>query len=136
MASLINILAGGLVVKTKEIENVMILELEGEIRRGGGDEPTLHEFMKAELEKGKRNFILNLEHVKFIDSFGLGEILASSISVHNLGGKLKWACLPRKIHVIFEATVISPPWYIWPEDGVPYDTVEAALESFGVNLRK
>lgn len=123
-------------MKTKEIENVMILELEGEIRRGGGDKPTLHQFMKAELEKGKRGFILNLEHVKFIDSFGLGEMMASFVSVLNFGGKLKWACLPEKIRMIFEVTVISPPWYFLPEDSILYDTVIAALESFGVNVCK
>ena len=129
-------LAGGLVVNTKEIENVMILELEGEIRRGGGDQPTLFQLVRAELDKGKRSFILNLEHVKSIDSFGVGQILASFNLVNNFGGKLKWACLPRKIRLIFEVIAISPPWFIWPEDGVPYDTVEAAHESFSVNIRK
>jgi len=127
---LISILAGGLIAKTREVKNVMILDLDGNICRHGGNEPTLHQFVKAELERGKRNFIFNLQNIKFVDSFGVGEILASYISCQSLGGKLRLACLPRKMRLILSTIIITPPWSFGPrEDGV-YETVEAALESF------
>jgi anti-anti-sigma factor len=45
--------------------------------------------------------------VKFIDSFGVGEILASYISTHNLGGKLKLVKLSQKLFVVFQVTGLT-----------------------------
>ncbi|MGA2363092.1 MAG: STAS domain-containing protein [Candidatus Aminicenantales bacterium] len=124
-APLISILAGGLVAKTREVKNVTILDLEGKICRHSGNEPTLYQFVKAELDRGKRNFIFNFQNVKFVDSFGVGEVVASYISCRSLGGKLKLACLPKSSHL-----ALDPRWYFGKEE-VVFATVEAALESFG-----
>ena len=78
-------------IHAREKENVVIFDIEGEIRRSDVTDVTLHQLVKDQLDVGKRNILLNFKDVEFIDSFGVGEILASYISTHNLGGRLKIA---------------------------------------------
>jgi anti-anti-sigma factor len=61
--------------------------------------------------------------VEFIDSFGVGEILASYISTQNLGGKLKLCRISKKLLLIFQITMLTKVLDI-------QEDCECALESF------
>jgi anti-anti-sigma factor len=93
-----------MLIKTREINDIAILDVEGEIRRSEISGMTLHELVKAELERGKRKILLNFEHVGFVDSFGVGEILGSLISIQNLGGELKLARVTEYLRSVFMIT--------------------------------
>jgi anti-anti-sigma factor len=79
--------------------------------------------VKDELDRGKKQILLNFERVDFIDSFGVGEILASYISTHNLGGKLKLARISKKLFLIFQVTMLTKVLDIFDEE-------DMALRSF------
>ena len=112
-----------MVIKTREMGDIVVFDVEGEIRRSDVMDTTLHQLVKAQLDAGKRNILLNFERVEFIDSFGVGEILASYISIQNQGGKLKLAKISRKLYVIFTVTMLHKVLEI-------FDTEESALASF------
>ena len=61
--------------------------------------------------------------MEFIDSFGVGEILASYISTQNLGGKLKLARISTKLLLVFQVTMLTKVLEI-------FETGESALLSF------
>lgn len=110
-------------IHAREKNNVVIFDVEGEIRRSDVSDVTLHQLVKDQLEAGKRNILLNFKNVEFIDSFGVGEILASYISTHNLGGKLKIAKISKKLYLVFQVTMLTKVLEI-------YDEEDAALGSF------
>ena len=110
-------------IHAREKDNVIIFDIEGEIRRSDVTDVTLHQLVKDQLDAGKRNILLNFEDVKFIDSFGVGEILASYISTHNLGGKLKIAKISKKLYLVFQVTMLTKVLEI-------FDKEELALSSF------
>jgi anti-anti-sigma factor len=112
-----------MVIKTREVNNVAIFDIEGEIRRSDDMQTTLHNLVKSHLDRGKRNVLLNLENVGFIDSFGVGEILASYISTQNLGGKLKLCRISNKLLLIFQITMLTKVLDI-------QEDCDRALESF------
>jgi len=112
-----------MVIGTREKDDVLILDIEGEIRRSDITDITLHQLVKDELDSGKRKILLNFEKVEFIDSFGVGEILASYISTHNLGGKLKLVKISKKLYLIFQVTMLTKVLEIFEDEQV-------ALESF------
>ncbi|MFQ6109785.1 MAG: STAS domain-containing protein [Candidatus Aminicenantales bacterium] len=112
-----------MVIHTREKNDVVIFDIEGEIRRSDITDVTLHQMVKDQLDSGKRNILLNFKNVEFIDSFGVGEILASYISTHNLGGKLKIAKLSKKLYLVFQVTMLTKVLDI-------FDNEEMALESF------
>ena len=110
-------------INTREKTDVIIFDIEGEIRRSDITDLTLHQLVKDQLDAGKRNILLNFQSVDFIDSFGVGEILASYISTHNLGGKLKLAKISKKIYLVFQVTMLTKVLEIFDEE-------EIALDSF------
>jgi anti-anti-sigma factor len=110
-------------INTRDINEIVIFDIAGEIRRTDTPEVTLHQLVKSNLERGKRNILLNLKDVGFIDSFGVGEILASYISTQNLGGKLKLAGISKKLHLVFQVTMLTRVLDIC-------DSEDAALKSF------
>jgi len=112
-----------MVIKTRESANVVIFEIDGEIRRTDTVQTTLHSLVKSQLDRGRRNVLLNLGGVEFIDSFGVGEILASYISVQNLGGKLKLCRISKKLLLIFKITMLDKVLDI-------HEDCDSALESF------
>jgi len=103
--------------------DIVIFDLEGEIKRSDITDVTLHQLVKEQLDGGRRKILLNFDAVEFIDSFGVGEILASYISTHNLGGKLKLVRISRKLFLIFQVTMLTKVLDI-------YDEEETALKSF------
>jgi len=110
-------------IKTREKDDIIIFDIGGEIKRSDITDVTLHQMVKEQLDRGKRKILLNFQDVEFIDSFGVGEILASYISTHNLGGKLKIVKISKKLYLIFQVTMLTKVFEI-------YDDEEAALQSF------
>jgi anti-anti-sigma factor len=96
-----------MVINKREKNSVVIFDIEGEIKRSDITDVTLHQLVKDQLESGKKHILLNFEKVDFIDSFGVGEILASYISTHNLGGKLKLARISKKLFLVFQVTMLT-----------------------------
>ena len=96
-----------MVITKRENNNVVIFDLEGEIRRSDTSDVSLHQFVKEQLDGGKRDILLNFDKVQFIDSFGIGEILASYISTQNIGGKLKLTRISNRLFLIFQVTQLT-----------------------------
>ena len=109
-------------INAREKSNVVIFDIEGEIRRSDLTDVTLHQLVKDQLDDGKRNILLNFRNVEFIDSFGVGEILASYISTHNLGGKLKIAKISKKLFIIFQVTMLTKVLEIFDDEDVALDS--------------
>jgi anti-anti-sigma factor len=112
-----------MIINKREKNSVVIFDIEGEIKRSDITEVTLHQLVKDQLETGKKHILLNFEKVEFIDSFGVGEILASYISTHNLGGKLKLARISKKLFLVFQVTMLTKVLDIVEDE-------DAALQSF------
>ncbi len=111
-------------ITTRDLNNnIVVFDLDGELRRSDLDKATLHQEVKAELERARKNIVLDFSRVPFIDSFGVGEILASYISTQNIGGRFKLACVSPKIRVIFKVTKLEDVLEI-------FDSVDSALRSF------
>ena len=96
-----------MVINIREKNDILIIDIEGEIKRSEITAATLHQVVKDQLDAGKRYILLNFEEVKFIDSFGVGEVLASYISTHNLGGKLKIAKMSKELYLVFQVTMLT-----------------------------
>jgi anti-sigma B factor antagonist len=110
-------------ITTQDRGGVAVLYVSGELSRLHVQGQTLHQAVKSQLEQGKTNILLNLGEVDFIDSFGVGEILASFTSTQNLGGKIKLARISRKLDFVFMVTGLKRVLDV-------FDNETSALESF------
>jgi anti-sigma B factor antagonist len=99
-----------------------ILDLSGKITLGESNRQ-LHEAIRRLIGERKTNIILNLAKVSFIDSSGLGEIVAGFSTVKAAGGSLKLINIPDRLGDLMTITKLHTVFEI-------YDSEEAGVEAF------
>ena len=82
-------------IQTREHENIIILDLKGRITVGP-EATALREKVAAIPADGSRNLVLNLEHVDYIDSTGLGALVIVATTLRKTGGNVKLLNLNRR----------------------------------------
>lgn len=75
------------------------------------------------VEPDVKNFVADLKQVDFMDSAGLGTLIAVLKRISEEGGDMKIACLQKKPRMVFEITRAYKVFEI-------YDTVADALKKF------
>lgn len=83
--------------------DVTILDLKGKLRVGG-NAMALHRSIRSLILEKNTQIILNLSGVTFIDSCGLGELVASQVSVENKAGEIKLIGLTEQLRELLRAT--------------------------------
>jgi anti-sigma B factor antagonist len=92
-----------LVLKSRRLDDVVILDLSGRITMGEGTLILRDQILKL-LGAGDRKFLLNLANVNYIDSSGLGELVTSFTTVRNHGGLLKLLNLTHRVQDLLQIT--------------------------------
>ncbi len=103
--------------------DVIVFDIKGDMSRLAATVPSLSELVKGQLVIGKNRILINLEQTGFVDSWGVGELLATYISIRNRGGALKLCAIPDKLDILFKITQINKVLTILP-------TEAAAIEAF------
>ena len=102
-----NPIAGGSVVgmkiSSRQANDIAILDLSGQIKLGEGSS-VLRDSVKELLAKGQKKILLNLGDVNYIDSSGVGELVAAFTSVRNQGGELKLLHLTKRVQDLLQIT--------------------------------
>jgi anti-sigma B factor antagonist len=83
-------------VKIRHVEGVTVLDLGGKITLGEGS-VALRDAVREAVAAGSKKILMNLADVNYIDSAGLGELVAAYTSVKNAGGELKLLSLSKKV---------------------------------------
>jgi anti-sigma B factor antagonist len=74
-------------IHTRDIDGIAVLDLSGDSSITDGT--ILQQTVRGLIEAGKRFFVLNLQNVRYLDSFGLGQIVATYQNVRGHKGDLK-----------------------------------------------
>ncbi len=110
-------------VKLRAKKGVVIADLSGEIRLTDDQTPSLHRLIAEQLDDGKSDILINFARVDFIDSYGIGDLVASYLAVKEKKGRLKLAGLSPKIWLIFQYSGLTRILEI-------FDSEDKALQSF------
>ncbi len=87
----------------RQITQVSVVDLSGRITIGEGD-VILKESIRKLMENGQRHILLNLEKVSYMDSSGIGELMAGYKRVHEKGGALKLLNPSGKVYELLQLT--------------------------------
>lgn len=109
-------------IKTNEKYGALIIELKGNVM-GGPDAQEFQDLLHKALEDDKKNVVVNLANVKFMNSSGLGMLISGFTTIKNGGGSLKLANATEKINSLL---VITKLITIFDH----YESVDKAVESF------
>ena len=98
-------------VNTRQVGDVTVIDVSGRITIGEGSS-LIRESMRDLVAKGNKKILLNLGEVSYMDSTGIGELVAGFTSAANAGGTVKLLGLTKhvkdvlmisKLYTVFEA---------------------------------
>jgi anti-sigma B factor antagonist len=117
-----------LYINERRAGDVTILDLKGRLRIGGNS-VELHRSMRCLVLEKKIMILLNLAGVTFIDSCGLGELVASQISVENKGGEIKLVGLTKALRELLAVSRLLTVFDV-------YENEADALRDFAGHVSK
>ena len=107
----------------RDVHGVSVLDIEGRIVLGE-ESNSFRERVKGLLAAGKKKIVLNLANVTYIDSAGLGTLVAAFHSARSQGAQLKMTNLGSKFKEILQVTKLMTVFDT-------YESETAAVQSFG-----
>ena len=111
-------------ISNKQVGDVSVVALKGRIVLGEGSS-SLRERIKSLLVDGKKKVVLNMANVTYIDSAGMGALVAAHISAKKEGAVLLLSDLGTKFYEIMQVTRLLTVFNVF--------TAEAeAISSFDV----
>jgi anti-sigma B factor antagonist len=90
-------------IDTRTNANVTVLDIHGKITIGEGSVEMRNKIREL-LNAGKKDILLNLGDVSYVDSSGIGELVSCYTTVANQGGRLKLLNLTKKMHELLAIT--------------------------------
>lgn len=109
-------------ITQREMDGVAVMALEGRIVLGE-ESNALREQVKALLAKGQKKIVLNMDNVTYIDSAGLGTLVASHHSAKSQNAGLRLSNLGSKFQEVLQVTKLLTVFDV-------YDSEAAAIRSF------
>ena len=104
-----------LYINERRAGDVTILDLKGRVRIGGGT-VALHGAIRCLVTEGKTKILLNLADVTHIDSSGLGELIASSITLGKQGGEIKLVHLTESLRDLMIITKLLTVFEVYDDE--------------------
>lgn len=109
-------------INQRQAGDVTILDMDGEVRIGDSS-TALRGSIRNLVAGGNKKILLNLRGVKYIDSSGIGELIANYTTVGRSGGQLKLLNLTDKVQDLLVITKLLTVFDV-------YDNEAEALASF------
>lgn len=110
-------------INVREVDGIGVVGLDGRVVLGE-ESNALREQVKKMLAAGNKKIVLNMDNVTYIDSAGLGTLVASHESARKLGASLKLSNLGSKFQEILQVTKLLTVFDVYPSEA-------AAIKSFG-----
>jgi anti-sigma B factor antagonist len=90
-------------IDVKDYQGVIVLVVKGNLM-GGPETIAVHEKVKELVEEKKNKVVIDLSHVKWMNSSGLGTLMGCMTSLKNAKGDLKLSGVTEKVKSLFIVT--------------------------------
>ena len=104
-------------IASREANGVSISDLSGQITLGE-DSVHLREAVRGLIGGGKKNILLNMGNVDYIDSAGLGELVSAFTSAKNQQAEVKLLKLTRKVQGLLQLTKLYTVFDIKDDEAI------------------
>ncbi len=108
-------------IKEKIENHIAILTLSGKMM-GGPETQALHDHIKGLISDGINKVVIDLGDVKWMNSTGMGVLMASMTTLKNADGKLALARVTEKVQSLLMITQLIKVF-------LTFETVERAISN-------
>ncbi len=105
----------------RTVDGILAIECSGRIVFGE-ESALLREEVKTALSNGMKRIVLNLGDVNYIDSGGLGTLVALHTTAHNAGAMIKLANLTKRVGDLLQVTKLLTVFEVYSSE---YEALEA-----------
>jgi anti-sigma B factor antagonist len=106
----------------RDVDGVAVVALDGRIVLGE-ESDALRQRLKGLIAEGKKQIVLNMDNIKYIDSAGLGILVAAHFSAKAHGASLKLSNLGSRFQEVLQITKLLTVFDV-------YNMEAAAIASF------
>jgi anti-sigma B factor antagonist len=106
-----------LTIVSHQVEGVPVLDLKGRITLGEGS-VQIRDAIRDLVGKGQKSILLNLGDVSYIDSSGLGELVAAYTTAKSHGAELKLLNLSKKVHDLLQLTKLYTVFDVYDDETI------------------
>ena len=110
---------------SKQIDDVLVIEIKGEIM-GGADSESFRNIIYEAIEQEKVFIVANLKDATWMNSSGLGMLISGLTTLRSSGGDLRLTNLSEKVRRPLEITKLESVF-------LTYNSVEEAIASYKTN---
>ncbi|MEO8595003.1 MAG: STAS domain-containing protein [Candidatus Solibacter sp.] len=111
---------------TSRVEgNVTIVDTSGRLTLGEGTS-LLRDKLRELVDGGSRRIVLNMADVTYIDSSGLGELVAVHTTVTRASGQVKLLNLAKRVHDLLKLTKLYTVFETFENEAQAKDSFLAA----------
>src|SRR6267378_1406121 len=93
-------------IDERTVGTVKVLDVTGQITMGQGN-TQFKDKIHSMVNQGHKNILVNLGGVSYVDSAGLGELVAAFTTVSRNGGKMKLVNMTKKMNDLLAITKLS-----------------------------
>ena len=112
-------------IQERVVDSVVVLDLSGKLVLGDGD-GLLKDKVHSLVFQGKKQIVLNLGGVSYVDSSGLGALVSSSMTAKNNGGQIKVANLTKRIHDLLSIAKLLTVFESFESEGEAVNSFSAS----------
>ena len=102
-------------VEVRRAGDVVIVDLKGKLTAGLGDQ-ILHDTLDELLAENWKKILLNLSEVSFLDSAGLGELVAGLKTARNLGADLRVLKASERVKTTLSLARLLPVFEVYEDE--------------------
>lgn len=110
---------------TREMGDVIIVDTSGKLTLGEATN-TLRTKIRELVAGGSRRIVLNLADVTYMDSSGLGELVAAHTTVTTAGGQMKLLNLAKRVHDLLKLTKLYTVFEAFEDEASAVDSFMVA----------
>jgi anti-sigma B factor antagonist len=117
-------------ISTKQIGDVSVVALKGRIVLGEGSS-SLRERLKNLVEEGKKKIVLNMANVTYIDSAGLGTLVAAQVNAKKQGTALLLSDLGNKFYEVLQVTRLLTVFNVYAREAEAISSLGVTAQAVG-----
>jgi anti-sigma B factor antagonist len=102
-------------VSTRQVGDVTVADVTGKLTLGEAS-GTFREALRTLINQGQKKILLNLNAVSYMDSSGIGELVAAYTTVTAAGGKLKLLNLTPRVQTPLQSTKLYTVFEVFDDE--------------------
>ena len=112
-------------MKTRKINDVFVIEMNGDIM-GGAESENFRDIIFKAIEEDSINIVIDLANANWMNSSGLGMLISGLTTIRSSGGDLRLANMSERVRRTLEITKLESVF-------LSYNSVDEAKTSYKTN---